>query len=129
MAPRRLTMAQWRLTKLSWRLTIAPRRLTLAPWRLTTAPWRLTKAAWSHHGSIIHRFLVSDSVITKNYLDSGAATTDLPQRLKSTSNISYYVTLNGFMLFITWGLRKIQTKIQRDILKEYLSIDTTFDHC
>jgi hypothetical protein len=31
------------------------------------APWRLTIASWSHHGGIFHRFLVSDTAITKNY--------------------------------------------------------------
>jgi hypothetical protein len=44
----------------------------------------LTIAPWSHHSGIFHRFLVSDTAITKNYLDSSAATMDLPQHLKST---------------------------------------------
>ncbi len=42
------------------------------------------KAPWSHHSGIFHRFLVSDTTITKSYLDSSAATMDLPQHLKLT---------------------------------------------
>jgi hypothetical protein len=65
-----------------------------------------------YHGGIIHRFLVSNTAKTKIYLDSSTAATDLPQRLKSTRPPQIIpITVcnaygNGFMLFITWGLRK-----------------------
>jgi hypothetical protein len=51
---------------------------------LTKSSWRLTMAPWSHHDGIFHRVLVSDTAITKNLIDSSAATMDFPQCLKST---------------------------------------------
>jgi hypothetical protein len=119
-SPWRLTMAPWRLTMALWRLAMVPWRLTMAPWRLTKSSWRLTMAPrrlrFRYHKQLdrfkrcYHRFapaLEIDQMVSRN---------------------SYYVTLNGFMLFKTRGLRK---KLNEDppLLKEYLSIGTTFDPC
>jgi hypothetical protein len=74
-----------------WRLTMAPWRLTMAPWRLTMRPWSLR---FRHHKKL-------DRFKRRNH--GFAPTIEIDQTI---SNNSYYVTLNGFMLFNSWGLNK-----------------------
>jgi hypothetical protein len=70
-------MAPWRLTKSSWRLTMAPRRLRFRDHN------QLDRFKCRYHG--FATALEIDQMVLRN---------------------SYYVTLNGFMLFKTRRLRK-----------------------
>jgi hypothetical protein len=82
---------------------MVPRRLTLALWRLTTAPWRLTMAAFLYidFSSPIRYYKKLDRF--KRCYHGFAPSLEINQTVSSNS---YYVMLNGFMFFKTWGLRK-----------------------